>query len=225
MANLWMNYNPAVHFPPSKFIEAVRVRCGRPATTATFCTCGVNLTTVPTHPVSCRMNSGYTAVHRHNEILAAIASVSRSYGFTLLTEPRCYADEDNRRPDILFCLGPRSIAVDLTVVDPTCTENAPACAANTGIAAAKAARDKVTKHAANVEALGHSFHPWACETFGHLDETFVSSVRFLARELPKYARGQYVRDIIYATSSLVQSGNAGIINAWRCRTQRHTLLS
>lgn len=216
MASRWLKYDNSVHFPASRFIDAVRFRCAT-ALPGRYCSCGVNLATSRTHPVFCRQNSQFTAVHRHNETLSAVASVCRQYGFTVMVEPQFYADQDNRRPDLTFCLGPRSVAIDLTVVDPTAHDNIKSASLTQGITASTAADLKIKKHLPQVAAFGHHFNPWAIETFGHIDEHLVSSLRSIAHELPCFLRSHFIKQVIYTLSSYVQSGNAGILNAWRHR--------
>jgi hypothetical protein len=220
-ASAWLRFS-AEHFPPSRFIEAVRLRCLCPPTAQQFChQCGANLYDHAVHPLSCKFNSAFTAVHRHNGVLGAMAARARSYGFTVITEPTIYAtDADSRRPDILFCLGRRSVAVDLTIADPTCGEYLPEAAATPGAAAARAAARKQEKHSQSVKEQGHLFSAWAAEAFGHMDPAFVQSLRTLALELPGFLRKPFVSEMINDFAVQNQIGNAQILRAHTLNEQR-----
>jgi len=213
-ANIWTAFSQT-HFPPAKFIDAIRLRCGLPTSEATFCRCGMGIQKQISHPTSCKYNSSYTAVHRHNDMLGAAASTARTYGFTVTVEPHCYEqDFDARRPDILFSLGSKSLACDLTVVDPSCTA-AVNSASVPGSTADQAAIKKIAKHSETVSALGHKFYPWAMETFGHVDQRVVTCLRALALELPQYMRKHFIIDTIRSLSTQLQIGNTLIMTHWK----------
>lgn len=223
-AAIW-TYHVPEHFPPTKFIEAVRVRCGLPIqSTKTFCRCGLNIQRQISHPISCKYNTSYTAVHRHNDVLGAAASTARSYGFTVTVEPHCYEQEFNaQRPDILFSLGANSVACDLTIVDPTCPSTVDDAITQPGITADKAAIRKIDKHDEAVKLQGHKFYPWAFETFGHTDKRITTCLRALALELPTYLRNQFVIDMIRNMQIHIQIGNATIVNHWRISNRNFSL--
>jgi len=220
----WLSYRPGVHFPPGKFVEAVRIRCNAPPDQPHLrCECGISLQDHRTHLLSCKYNRDFTATHRHNEILASLANCSRAHGIPTVVEPRCYAADDNRRPDITFCLGSRSVAVDLTIVDPTCKSYANISLSAPGVAAERAADDKEQKHQAAVGEAGHIFFPLAAEAFGHMDVRIDAAFRTLSRELPTHIARSFVGRMFYILACGIQCGNAGIMQTARRRLRRGLL--
>ena len=217
---MWMQFAPHVHVTPHHFITAMRLRCHAPMPRdANFCCCGAKLETHH-HLLNCQYNNGYTAVHRHNETLGALAHVARSYGIVTVVEPTCYQYADKTRPDILFCLGQRSVAVDLTVVDP-CADSHVAQAQTVGATAAAAASGKNDKHGGNVAALGHKFYSLAVETYGHMDGEVWKAFRHVSTNLREEIRSAFVRDMMLALSISVQSGNAKLYDCALRRARRY----
>ena len=178
------------------------------------------LTATQHHILNCQYNFGYTAVHRHNETLGALAHVARSYGIATQAEPTCYQYADKTRPDLLFCLGQRNVAVDLTIVDPCAASHVKAASTTTGATAAAAAVAKCEKHGANVAALGHKFYSVAVETYGHMDGGVWSAFRHISTNLREETRAAFVRDMMLALSMSVQSGNAKIFDCAMRRVRK-----
>ena len=222
----WMLYRPGRRMAPHQFQVAMRIRCRAKQTDETTCSCGHRFEDNPNHLLSCQHNREYTATHRHNGVLYEVARVSREYGINVTVEPRCYQTDDQRRPDIIFCLGLRSIATDFTVVDATCVTHAPIAAAKQGGAAAKAGDEKVCKHAANVHAFGHTFYPMAMEAQGHMDADIITCLCKVAREIPApHLRKAFVQDAVHAIATATQAGNAAMtVTAARRLLGRRSLL-
>jgi hypothetical protein len=175
------------------------------------------------HFLECKYNTGYTWLHRHNDTMYAMTGSGRDYGFTIIAEPTIYQIEDDRRPDLTFCLGSKSVAVDLTIVDPCCVTYSKKAAMNPGITAAKAADEKREKHSKNVNQLGHVFEAFAMEAYGHVDKDAYQTLRRLASTLPEEQRNPFVRETICAAVSACLAGTARIIETAinRARRKQH----
>lgn len=210
-AHTWMHFTPEVHFPSHLFVEAMRIRCNAPLDVE-FCSCGENVQSHH-HMMHCSHTHGYTWLHRHNECMACLAGVARRYGVTVMLEPTCYSDEDLRRPDGIFCLGPRSITNDLIITDPCAPSNISRATQHPGATAKKAAEEKCTKHAANVESLGHKFFATAFETYGHADSSVNAFLQTLATAVHKSLRKEFLREAWASLTSSIQAGNAKILDS------------
>ncbi len=169
--------------------------------------------------------AGFNSHHQClDDVLQEMARISQTYGFSVTVEPRTYHGEDRRRPDILYHLGLRSVAIDLTVVDATCPSHAPESAHSQGRAAAIAAKDKIIYHSARVESFGHTFFPVALEALGHMDSMVTDFVRRLARELSPHLRVPFSRSLLHAIATTSQSGSAAIIDTARRRLRSRASL-
>ena len=222
----WLYYRPGNHMQPHKFLDALRIRCRATHVPDMVCTCGIKIDAFPNHLLSCRDNRDYTWTHRHNEVLYEIARVSRMYGLTVVVEPRCYSSaEDKRRPDLTFCLGLRSVAADLTIVDATCPSHTAAGASEQGKVASDAAYEKIDKHTEAVTAFGHTFFPLAMETLGLVDHRATEMFRRIALELPAgHLRKHFLREVSYAMTTTAQAGNAAILDTARRRLRGRAAL-
>ncbi len=209
----WLQHSPEVNCAPQRYLSAMRIRChAEKSNLPSWCSCGERLLS-SRHLLRCPWNSGFTATHRHNDTLAELASCSRAHGIITTVEPTCYAQADNRRPDILFCLGPRSLAIDLTVVDPCGTSYVRQAAQTQGHAASVAAAEKRDKHEENVQAIGHRFAPIAVETYGHIDPTAFHTFHQVAMALPHFQRKPFVGQMLTILATGVQMGNASILDS------------
>jgi hypothetical protein len=221
-ASLWMSYN-AQHFAaPGRYVDAIRMRANCMIDSAPYCTCGQSLKDMQTHAITCNRNTHFTGLHRHNEVLFAVAAVTRKYGVQVTVEPSEYIGEDARRQDITFCLGSLSKVTDLTIVDPTAKSYSDAALANPGITALLAGNAKELKHSDNVAAYGHHFVPMAVEVFGHMDQRVDLLLRSVSQHMPMFMRKSFVKEATHAIALAVQLGNAGI--AQGRRRNRRSLL-
>lgn len=168
------------------------------------CACGFfNLTTCQAieHALSCD-RVPYSKTTRHNSVRDTIASVARSYGFTVTVEPTFYEYNDpsgsRRRPDLTFHT-PSPIVTDVTVVYPE---------SRTGVASAKAARDKHKLHDDAANRMSHKFIPFAMETFGHLDTSCYDLRRALEVQLPRHLQRAFRFDLTHAVSCTLAKARA-----------------
>ena len=108
------------------------------------------------HCFRCDRSGPVTHTSRHNRVRDAIASVCRSYGIAVTTEPDSYVPfypgTTHHRPDIAVHITPRTLVTDVTIVSPTSIP---------GEAARKAADEKIAHHKPAVEQLDHLFVPFA----------------------------------------------------------------
>jgi hypothetical protein len=218
-----MEWTARTYIPPHQYVEAMRLRCNAPLPKdITHCSCGERVETIH-HFLECKNNTGYTRLHRHNETMTAMTGPGRDFGFSIVSEPTCYQTEDARRPDLIYCLGSKSVAVDLTIVDPACKTYAPDAALNPGITAARAAQEKRDYHSKNVNQFGHVFEAFAMEAYGHVDKDAYQTLRRLASTLPEEQRGPFVRETICAAVSACLAGTARIIETAinRARRKQH----
>jgi hypothetical protein len=224
-ASEWITYNRYTHFSPSRFIEAIRLRANCHLTSASRCkNCGESLIENPTHSITCKRNTEFTAVHRHQECLDGLVQVARNFGITTQQEPTHYQCDDRRRQDITFCLGERSVVVDLTVIDPTVKSWATQSLAVPGSAATSAGDAKENKHAEDVARFSHHFAPLACELFGHMDTRVELTMRRIAAHLPFWQQAHFVRLSLLHLATAIQTGNAGIILSSKQQRARTLLL-
>ena len=124
---------------------------------------------------------------------------SMAAGLVVTHEPRADAlADDGRRPDLVFhglrVKGGASCdtSVDITIIDPTSAAHAARDRRAPGAAAAHAAQQKLTKHAANEWShYGRDFVPCVFETHGHRRESVEELVRLLR---PMAVRLEHARD-------------------------------
>ncbi len=206
-----MHFSANQRFPSHLYREAMRIRCLTPRNDLPpYCTCGAALGSVH-HLLTCPDNHGYTAIHRHNEVIAGMAAIARSHGIVTTIEPTCYPAEDARRPDITFSLASKAVVTDFTVVDPCCASYLKQSTLTQGEAARQAADRKTRKHTDAVSSVGHTFVPIAAEVYGHIDPQLLTLLRAVARELPEYERRHYAQATIHAIARGIQLGNANIV--------------
>jgi hypothetical protein len=157
------------------------------------------------HCLLCDRSTHYTHTHRHNDVRDAMIAVARSFGISCTSEPtfyeECYDTLEVHRPDITFHTCPK-ITTDVTIVTPK---------GDVGIEAAKAAQDKKTTHNDAVARLGHTFIPFAMETYGHKDRCCLTLINALKQHLPPHLHKQFTFSFHHATSTALARARATTI--------------
>jgi len=168
-----------------EFMDAMRLRCAVPLSVCqSTCACGKSLSpdnTSDLHLLKCPAGSGYTAVHRHSEVVAAARKHIQRACLTATVEPTLYEYEDAamKRPDFtVFFTADDAVAYDVTVVFP----DEPGSSSTLGVSAS----DKHQKHTYAVEHAGHKFSALAMETFGHMDSAVDRFVTDVAAHVPSW---------------------------------------
>jgi len=207
----------------SEFTDAMRLRCGVAInSTRTICACGKLLTadrTSDLHLLKCSAASGFTAVHRHAEVVAAAKQLIQRACLAPVVEPAFYEYEDARskRPDFTVHYGPEeAVAYDVTIVFP----DEDGCSTIQGISAAKAASDKHRKHNTAVTAAGHKFQPLAFEAMGHMDSAVDRFISDVVAHIPEWDRKQARLDALIGISSAIARGAARIVRGRVEKIQR-----
>jgi len=199
----------ASHMPDHVFQMALAIRMRtlplRVSSLPKKCKCGAlcrDAGEVIEHCLRCDRMSYYTHTSRHNDVRDAIASVVRSYGISVSSEPKFYSgfydSTSERRPDLTFHTYPK-ITTDVTIV---------ATGEKVGDAAREAAIKKNELHSSAVMKLGHIFMPFAMEVHGHLDSSCIDLMNALRRYVPDYRWQAFTFDFLHAVSSSLAAARA-----------------
>ncbi len=206
----------------SHFIIAMNIRLRTlPDTLVTLpkrCRCGhlsTNHCDVIEHCLACDRSTHYTHTHRHNDVRDVLAAVARSFGISVTVEPRfyeeCYDTVEAQRPDITFHTTPK-IATDVTIVTPH---------TDVGIAAEQAAKEKRKIHTAACARLGHTFIPFAMETYGHKDKSCLELISALKRHIPEHLHKQFAFAIHHGISTALARARAATVISAISMTRLH----
>ena len=195
------------------FTTALQHRCGHwDKTIGPHCVCGHQFGDDAhanyAHILTCTHNT-FGPSHRHGLICCAMHKVLQSYGLPSYQEPQGFSgDDDAKRPDGAVHLQRATATYDVTCVTNTC----PTYCGMKDPAAASAAAKK-SKHGANSKAAGAEFFPISIETSGHVHPDFDLFVSMLSNYVGNKQKKQFRREMCFAISTSLQSGNARIINA------------
>ena len=77
-----------------------------------------------------------------------------------------------------------------------------------GVKATLAAQHKKDAHDDAVKGLGHSFHPFAMEVYGHLDESCHDVLKYLSNHLLPWQRHRFRTEMLHAVSVALARGRA-----------------
>jgi len=166
--------------------EAVRVavglRLGCTLCTPHRCPCGFEVDCRGTHGLSCKKSGA--RIQRHNALNDVIYRALIRAGVPSTKEPPGLLRSDGKRPDgatqIPWHSG-KCMAWDVTVVDTLAPSYAKISSISAGMAAERAAENKVSKYSAITQT--HDFVPTAIETLGPLSASALSFLSQLGRRL------------------------------------------
>jgi hypothetical protein len=199
------------YMSPSEFIIALAIRmrtlprhiCSLPKQ----CICGrlcQSYADIIAHAFSCDRMSAFTFTQRHDLVKAAIASLIRSYGFSVTIEPRfyCYDNGVRQRPDITVNTA-RPITTDIVI----CMQDG-----RVGEASARAAAIKKSTHTEAVQRQDHIFVPFAMEVHGHCDEGCYDFIKHIRKHLPPYSGFIFEREAFSVIATTLAKARVRSIN-------------
>jgi hypothetical protein len=162
------------------------------------------------HVMGCNAVNKHFYTERHEYVKEAVMNIARSYGISCTPEPTMYvyATGQHNRPDIIFHLPSRShLTTDITVVHSAFSGDP-----NTlGVKAAEAEMEKNAKHKQAVNALGHTFIPFAIETNGHLGQGAIAVMNEIAKYVAFEMRFDFKRDMRNAVSTALARYRAEVL--------------
>ena len=146
------------------------------------------------------MSTSYTHTLGHNLVRDTIATIVRTYGIAVTSEPRCfnYTDGVKHRPDLLFHTQPFALATDVTMV-------------HTDVDLATAEQDKRNTHSKACEAANTIFTPFAMYTRGTLGNAAEQLIRQLSKAIEPSLQKSFRQDIIHAVSVAAARGRASAL--------------
>mgnify|MGYP001613478373 FL=1 len=201
----WMLFNNNnVHFTPAEFCSALSIRLGVLPKHLDFtnykCNCGIVFPepeeTIE-HILKCDMSTPFTHSSRHNMVRDHIATMTRKYGISTITEPTCFSYDDgrNHRPDILCRSMPFGIVTDLTMVKPTSDLQ-------------KEEAEKMKQHSKAVSNNQCLFIPFAMYTRGTLGTKAEEFIRTIARAVLPSQKMEFIQEMKQTVSTAAAKARA-----------------
>ena len=160
------------------------------------------------HTFRCNVFTRINHTTRHNMLRDEICRVANSFGITTSKEPTIYHYQaGKKRPDILFHTS-TPLVTDVTIVQPT---------ERPGDASAIADDEKTKTHADAAKALGHTFIPGACETYGLIGSNLTKLVQTISNDLPPQFRYAFRLTMTRSIATAMARGRASGIFGTRWR--------
>lgn len=208
-----------------EFIAATRHRLGiKPINPMpALCECRSALSTLPhDHYHTCARLRKSGPTHRHDMIVAELASIARTVTPNVTVEPRSTdeARRDNKRPDLHIRLARSELWVDVSVTTPSAPSYQFAAARHTLSSARQRERAKATKYAQFMREDGRSendgkFVPFVMESYGAFGPRCQEVIYLLSREAERcniVDASEFKRMAFRRLAFVLQRGNAVVSN-------------
>ena len=161
------------------------------------------------HFTTCKKVTGYTTIHRHDEMIASFASVLREHQIMTSPVPVGYNEDDGRRPDLVVWLSQGTYCLDFSVVLPTATSYVQHSVQDHHYAVKLRERQKQDKHGPSAVANGHHFVPMVFDAFGGKGP--AAEYFFQVLENAKEGGTRLCRKLHRAVGAALQRGNCRIL--------------
>ena len=187
-----------------EWLRLVRLRMGLPifAKKAT-CQCGHIAPTqnaLASHILVCCSIRGFTAVHRHNKVVAALAARMEAFGLLVSVEPRWFAYEDGskKRPDITVHIGGQTHTTDVTITDDM----------------DRAMSQKLEKHGKAVNLANSSFTPFVMGIDGTFHSSALKFCSQVSKALPRSTAKLFRLSLLKSASEAWAEGTARLLSSY-----------
>jgi hypothetical protein len=209
----WMHYEAANDLTPHQFATALAIRLAvipqHLRLHGSKCNCGFIYTTSDRqtidHVLTCDMSTHVTHTTRHNMVRDAIIHTARQYGITTTKEPTCFTYDSGRkqRPDALFHLEPRSIAIDVSLVSTGPPDQA--------IRAAQDTKNNTHKEVLN--KVNTIFYPFVMATLGTIGSSAEQFIRAIAKAVQPQLQQGFTKALHHSVTTAAARGRADAISA------------